>query len=123
MTIIEGAENIERFQLIRMRKALELEIATGMKLSRGSVLAAAQRQFGSSPARRPGPSLNLSPCSNRATRTRITSPWGWGLRPSPPLGTPSTLLDTTVAAGRPSPALGGARLARLTCRSAVVRLP
>jgi hypothetical protein len=46
MTIIEGAENIERFQLIRMRKALELEMRTGMKHSRGSVLAAAQRQFG-----------------------------------------------------------------------------
>jgi len=43
--IIEGAD-IQRFQLIRMRKALELEIATGMKLSRGSVLAAAQQQFG-----------------------------------------------------------------------------
>ena len=44
MTIIEGAENIERFQLIRMRKA-----GVGdrlMKLSHGSVLAAFQRQFG-----------------------------------------------------------------------------
>jgi len=46
MTIIEGAENIERFQLIQMRRALELEIATGMRHSRGSVLAAAQRRFG-----------------------------------------------------------------------------
>lgn len=43
--IIEGAD-IERFQLIRMRKALELEMRTGMKHSRGSVLAAAQQQFG-----------------------------------------------------------------------------
>ena len=46
--VIDTPDGIAFFRLLQLRGALRIEINTGMRMSRGSVLAAVNRQFGTS---------------------------------------------------------------------------
>ena len=45
--VIDTPEGIQAFQLLRVRSALSIEVKTGMKLSRGSVMKLAKSYCGS----------------------------------------------------------------------------
>ena len=44
--IIDTPDGIAHFQMARCLAALKIEVETGMKMSRGSILKAVQQQFG-----------------------------------------------------------------------------
>lgn len=46
MTLIQGREGADFFQLLQCRYALSIQAATGRRHSRGSVLKLAQRRYG-----------------------------------------------------------------------------
>jgi len=46
MTIIAGKENVRAFAFMMTLRALEMEVDTGMKMSRVSALKAAQTNYG-----------------------------------------------------------------------------
>ena len=46
MTIIEGKDNVRAFAFMMTLRALEMEVNTGMKMSRISALHAAQVNYG-----------------------------------------------------------------------------
>ena len=46
VSIISGNENLARFQLLQHIHALKIEISTGLRHSKGSVLKSAQAKYG-----------------------------------------------------------------------------
>ena len=78
MTVLDTPEKIERYRLLVLRSALQMEISTGMRMTRGrTAYSIAKKEFGFKGNKK----KVLSQLEEY-----INSLWGWALGLLPPTG-------------------------------------